>query len=200
MRAGRRQLVSVVIALSVLAAGCEYADTHRKTVTGAGVGAVAGAIGGGMYKGSKGALVGAFVGALAGGAIGAYLDHRDKTAAQTYEDYGYEPAAGIQLEVEWAAAEPQIANPGDTVDLKVTYAVMTPGNDDVVRVVETRQVMHNGQKVMEVPHEVLRPGGTFSSTQPLILPDDAGAGTYEVTVTVQGAGQSSSQATTFEVQ
>jgi hypothetical protein len=200
MSAGRRRLISVVVVLAVLAAGCEYAETHKKTVTGAGIGAAAGAIGGGLYKGRKGMLVGAVVGALAGGAIGAYLDHRDKTAAETYGDYDYDPTNGTQLSVEAVSADPDVAKPGETVELRATYAVLTPRPDDVVRITETRQVTLNGEKVLDVPHEVLRPAGTFSSTQPLVLPDDAAAGTYEVLVTVQGAGQNSSQAATFRVE
>jgi uncharacterized protein YcfJ len=184
----------------LLAAGCQYADTHQRTVTGAGMGAVAGAIGGGLYKGSKGALVGAFVGALMGAAIGAYLDHQDKSAAQTYQDYNYQPATGTQLQVESVAADPTTVAAGGSVDMGVTYAVLTPRQDDVVRVTETRQVTLNGEKVMEVARDVLRPGGTFSSTQPLILPDDAAPGNYALTITVTGAGQTSSQTANFVVQ
>jgi surface antigen len=195
-----RRLVSAVMVAGLLAAGCEYADTHHKTVTGAGVGAVAGAIGGGLYKGRKGALVGAFVGALAGAAIGAYLDHQDKSAAETYETYGYTPAAGTQLKVEGVTADPSQAAPGASVDMGVTYAVLTPRDDDVVRVTETRKVTLGGEKVMEVSRDVLRPAGTFSSKQALILPDDAVAGTYVVAITVTGAGQTSSQTATFVVQ
>lgn len=194
------KLVSVMLVVGILAAGCEYARTHKKTTTGAGVGAVAGAIGGALVDGGEGALVGAFIGALAGGAIGAYMDHQDKSAQETYEDYDYVPAEGTQLTVESVAADPDAVAPGDTVDLNVTYAVLTPRADDVVRVTETRQVTLRGQKVLEVAHEVLRPAGTFSSSQPLELPDDAEAGTYVVLITVQGDGQASSLTATFTVQ
>jgi hypothetical protein len=186
--------------VAVLAAGCEYARTHKKTTTGAGVGAVAGAIGGALVDGSEGALVGAFIGALAGGAIGAYMDHKDKSAQETYQDYDYDPAGGTQLEVESVIADPDTVAAGGTVDLKVTYAVLTPQADDVVRVTETRQVTLRGQKVMEVAHDVLRPAGTYSSTQPLELPADAEAGMYIVLITVQGGGQASSLTATFTVQ
>jgi hypothetical protein len=195
-----RGLLSAVLVVGILAAGCEYARTHDKTTKGAGVGAVAGAIGGALVDGGEGALVGAFIGALAGGAIGAYMDHREKSAQETYEDYGYDPAAGTQLSLETVAVEPQTVAPGGTVEMSITYAVLTPRQDDVVRVTETRQVTLRGNKVMEVPHEVLRPAGTFTSSQPLILPDDAEKGTYVVLITVQGGGQSTAQTATFTVQ
>ncbi|HEX7488978.1 MAG TPA: glycine zipper domain-containing protein, partial [Anaeromyxobacteraceae bacterium] len=68
----RARLVTTVLVVTFLAAGC--ATAGKRTAIGAGGGAAAGAGVGALLGGWKGAAIGAGVGALAGGSVGLYLD------------------------------------------------------------------------------------------------------------------------------
>ena len=193
-------LLAALMLLAPVLPGCGYAETHRKTTYGAGIGAAGGAVIGGLTKGSKGALYGAVIGGLAGGAVGAYLDHRDKSAEETNRENDYDAAQGVRIRLAEVRTEPRTTTPGREVNLTATYALMAPDPTQELTVTETRRVTLDGRTVEELPVTVVRTPGTYTSTLPVKLDGDAGAGTYEVHTTVAVSGQSSQADTYFTVQ
>ena len=199
-----RHLISVVVLMFVysLIIGCANMPTipqeHKGATVGAGVGAVAGAAIGGSSP--RGAIIGGLLGALIGGAVGhyGYDQRRDyQQTAQTYKDY--QPTSGTRVYMEEVNVTPQSINPGGTVDLRSTYAVLTPSSDTQVPITETREITHNGSLVGNPQVNIQRSGGTFSSTIPLKLPDNAARGTYNVKTTIEASGSKDTRETTFTV-
>jgi hypothetical protein len=194
-----RKALGYLAALLLFVPACAFVQEHRKTAIGAGVGAAAGALGGGLYKGSKGALVGGLIGAVAGGAVGAYLDHKDKTAEDTYDAYDYQPVQGVRVELVSVAADPQAVGPGEGVTLRAMYAVMAPDTQWQIQARESRLVTLNGATVAETAQDVLRAPGTYTSEVPITLPSDAAQGIYQVLVNVTAEGLSTQHTSTFTV-
>ncbi len=178
---------------------CQMIEDNPKAARGAGIGALSGAVVGGVAKGSKGALVGAFVGALAGGGIGAYLDHKDRSAEETRRAYDYNPSRGVELLLSEVDVDPSTVEPGDSVSLAATYAVMAPRDDTQLTLTETRLISLRGERVASAEKAVVRTPGTYTSELQVKLPDNAARGTYTVVVTVEGAGESTQMTSTFEV-
>ena len=100
---------------------------HQGAVVGAGAGAVGGAVVGGLIGGKRGAVAGGLLGALAGGLLGNYHDEREKNLAETRRAHAeYDAAKGSRLKIEKVRTNPPTAAPGDTVEIQLTYAVLTP--------------------------------------------------------------------------
>jgi len=174
--------------LSILS-GCatqnEGVREHQGAVIGAGTGAVGGAVVGGLLGGRRGAVAGGLLGALAGGLVGNYHDQREKNLAETRRDYtDYDAAKGTRLKIERVRTNPSAAAPGDTVEIQLTYAVLTPREDVMVPVRESREILFNGVKVGEASVDIEREGGTWRSVVPITLPENARPGNYRVVVSV----------------
>jgi len=195
-RAGK--WLAMAAAFMLLVPGCEFIKQHEKATIGVAAGAAGGAAIGGLTGGKKGAVIGGLVGALAGGAIGAYLDHKDKTAEETRQEHNYTPEQGVRIELTKVAAKPQSVAPGSEVRLKATYAVMTPDPQQQIVVKESRLIALNGVSVAEAAVEVNRTSGTCTSEVPITLPASSVTGTYEVRITVETGGQSSVLTTDFK--
>ncbi|HEY7528714.1 MAG TPA: glycine zipper domain-containing protein [Candidatus Deferrimicrobiaceae bacterium] len=184
--------VVAVLFLASLAGGCaqtgQAVRENPKTAIGAGTGVVGGAVVGGLLGGKRGAVIGGLLGGLAGGAIGHYMDNREKTLAETSRDYGYKPAQGIRLKIESLRPNPTLLAPGETVNINLTYAVLTPSVDRQVLVRETREILVNGNSVGRTSVEIEREGGTWKSIVPITLPADAPPGTYRVVASIESAG------------
>jgi surface antigen len=193
-------LVVVLVSVGGLA-GCETIQDNPKTSIGTGVGAAGGAVLGGLIgQGTTGVVVGGLLGGLAGGAIGYYLDRQDRTRAEAVVATAYDPAQGDVVRVERVEATPNPVSRGGTVNLVTTYTVLTPQADQSVTVRETREVRHNGAPVANPTTEFTRQGGTFTSAVPITLPQGAGVGTYEVTITVAVGDRLSRGTTSFVAQ
>ncbi len=195
--------IIMIIALEGLLFGCQSTEEFAKehpTGTGAGIGAATGAVLGGLIGGNTtGVVVGGLLGGLAGGAVGHYAygqkDSRDTTA----NAIGYQPSQGDVLRIEKTSASPTTVNPGGTVNLNTTYALITPDPQAETDVAERTIVSHNGKQVGDLQGNVRRGNGTFTSSVPLHLPGNAEPGTYEVTTTLQAAGKTEKANTTFQV-
>jgi len=162
---------------------------HKGAAIGAGTGAVGGAVVGGLLGGRRGAVVGGLLGALAGGLVGNYHDQREKDLAETRHAYAeYTPAKGTRLKIERVRTTPTAAAPGDTVEIQLTYAVLTPREDVMVPVRESREILFNGVKVGEASVDIEREGGTWRSVVPITLPGNARPGNYRVVVSVESRG------------
>ncbi len=186
-----KKVVCTVVALSVLSslsAGCapttQAVRERPKTTVGVGAGAVGGAVLGGLAGGRRGAIAGGLLGALAGGMVGLYLDEREKTLAEAGRDHGYAPGQGTRLAIETVRVNPAALDPGETVNVNLTYAVLTPTPDESVLVRESREIIRDGASVGKTTVDVSREGGTWKSTVPLTLPPNAPPGNYRVIVAV----------------
>jgi len=192
----RKMLCAAVtlVFLSTLLHGC--ADTGQvirdnpNTAVGMGAGALGGAVVGGLLGGTRGAVVGGLLGGLAGGVIGNHIDQQEKSRAQTSRDYAYAPSQGIRLRVEAVRANPAVLSPGETVNVNLTYAVLTTSADQQVLVRETRDIQVNGASVGKTHIDIAREGGTWKSTVPVTLPANAPMGKYRVIASVEMAGGS----------
>lgn len=186
-----RKLLCLGVALAFLSAmlpGCASVDQttrdNPKTTIGAGAGVLGGAVVGGLIGGKRGALIGGLLGGLAGGAVGHYLDQQEKDRLQTSRDYRYSPAQGAQIKIETVRVNPAALSPGETVNINLTYAVLTPTADTQVLVRETREILLNGNSVGKTSIEISREGGTWKSTVPITLPANAAPGKYLVIASI----------------
>ena len=201
-----RRTVSLIIIITFLVGsfGCaSIPEEHKGAATGAGIGAATGAIAGALL-GSKGAktemaVVGGLLGALAGGAIGHYAYDQKRTKEETAQKYNYQSSEGALLRIEDVAIIPEIARPGDKVEMKMTYAVLGVAAGKETEFSEIREIRYQGELYGKPEVTVSRQDGTYSSSIPLMLPSDAKKGKYIVTMTVKGASISDSKESSFQV-
>jgi len=193
-------LLLLIMTVTLAGAGCTTIADHQKTSIGAGAGAAGGAIVGGLVsRNTTGVVVGGLIGALAGGGIGYYLERQDRTASQAAAATGYSPEQGNLVRVDGVIASPAQVRAGDTVNLGMTYTVLTPRGDVSYLVRETREVRHNGVLVANPTTEFQRTNGAFTSALPIALPASAGRGVYEVATTVSIGDRLARGGTTFSV-
>lgn len=165
------------------------AREHRGAVVGAGAGAVGGAVIGGLVGGRRGAVVGGLLGALTGGIVGNYHDQKEKDLAETRRAHAeYDSVRGTRVKIERVRPTPAVVAPGETVEIQMTYAVLTPREDMMVPVRETREILFNGNRVGEASVDIEREGGTWRSVVPITLPRDARPGSYRVVASVESRG------------
>jgi hypothetical protein len=173
-------------------------EEHKGAAVGAAAGAAAGAIIGGSS--TKGAVIGGLLGALIGGAIGHYAYDQRKSREETVKEHNYQSTQGTLITIEKVDATPKKARSGETVDLQVTYAVLTPSAGDRVTITEIREITHNGKLVGRPEVMVDRSGGTFLTSVPLRLPAEAEKGTYQVKAMIQSERAKDSRESSFLVE
>ena len=191
-----RKIVSLGVVAALFASilsGCAAQNggvrEHQGAAVGAGAGAVGGAVVGGLLGGKRGAVAGGLLGALAGGLLGNYHDEREKNLAETRRAHTeYNASTGTRLKIEQVRATPATAAPGGTVEIQLTYAVLTPREDVMVPVRESREILFNGNKVGEASVDIEREGGTWRSVVPITLPGNARPGNYRVVASVESPG------------
>ena len=175
-------------------------EEHQGAAKGAAVGAAAGAVLGAVMGGdAKSAVVGGLIGGLVGGVIGHYYTDQKKTGADTAKKHNYDPAKGPMLKIEEASVIPQTVSPGDTLEMKMTYAVLTPGEEAQMEITEKREIRLNDELVGNPEVKVSRKGGTYASSVPLTLPASAKKGMYVVVSTIQSDTLSDTIQTAFTV-
>ena len=74
------------------------------------------------------------------------------------------------------------------MEIQLIYAVLTPREDVMVPVRESREILFNGVKVGEASVDIEREGGTWRSVVPITLPGNARPGNYSVVATVESRG------------
>ncbi len=172
-------------------------EKHKGATVGAGLGTAAGVLLGGD---TEGRIIGGLIGALVGGAIGHYAYDKPRSGPETAETYSYESSQGTIVTIEDVTTNPGSIQPGETVDLKVTYAVLTPAEGERIDIMEIRKITHNNELVGNPQVHVKREAGTYASTLPLRLPSDADRGTYLVKTTIKSAKASDVRESRFVVQ
>jgi len=200
------KIISIVTILSFIFGilGCATVpEEHKGAATGAAVGGATGAIAGGLlaHSGAKTetAILGGLAGALVGGLIGHYAYDAKKTKEETAQKYNYQSSMGTMVRLEEVSAMPNTVKPGDKVELKATYAVLEAADKDI-NITETREIKMGTELIGKPEVNVVRRGGTYSSTVPLFLPSNAKPGTYSVTTTVQTPTAKDSKETFFTLQ
>lgn len=202
-----RQGVALLLCLFLVAGGMlgcaaieEQVKAHPETALGAGIGTAAGMLTGGLIFGNAaGTLVGGLLGGLTGGVIGNVIEARSYDRAATSQRYHYSSTQGTMLRIEAVEAHPAQIRPGDTINLNIRFAVLTPNAQQTVQVSERRQIFLNGSTVGDSTLQIQRMGGTWTSSQPLTLPANAASGHYQVVMTVKGDGVEATQHTAFTV-
>jgi outer membrane lipoprotein SlyB len=201
-----RKLVSIIVIMIFMTVtfGCaSIPEQHKGAATGAGIGAATGAVAGALL-GSSGAktemaLLGGLVGALAGGVIGHYAYDKKKSSEETAAKYKYKTSQGMMIRIEDAFVYPVMVRPGETVDLKMTYAVLGVPAGQEVSIKEIREIRYKGEIYGKPQTNVTREDGTYTSVIPLTLPPDAKSGKYSVIMTVETSKMSDSKEVSFSV-
>jgi outer membrane lipoprotein SlyB len=188
---------------SVVLHGCETIERSIKqnpqTAVGTGVGGAGGALAGGPAGDSKGAIIGGLAGVLAGGMIGHVLDRQERTREATAQTMAYSEAQGNLVRIEQVSMTPQAIRAGETVNMNIQYALITPRGTGPARVREVRQIYHQGDLVGNPVVEIERPDGTYWSTLPITLPAGAEPGRHDVVVGVELNGTLDRWETRFTV-
>jgi hypothetical protein len=201
-----RKIISLIVIFIFLAgvAGCTtFGEEHKGATTGAGIGAATGATAGALL-GSKGAktemaILGGLAGALAGGLIGHYAYDQKRTKDETAQQYNYNPSQGKLLRIEDVAVVPATARPGDTIEMRMSYALLGVGSGNEADITEIREIRYEGEIFGKPQINVSRADGTYSTSIPITLPYDAKKGKYNVITTVQSSYASDSKEVSFQV-
>lgn len=199
---GRNFIITGVLILFFMSllSGCETMNENRGATTGAGVGAATGAVAGALIgKDTKSAVIGALAGALVGGAIGHYAYDQKKSREETQQTYNYKSDYGTMLTLEEVSSVPKSVYPGQTVELKMTYAILNPSSNVQTSITESRVITYNGRIVGSPEVRVTRADGTYSSSVPLHLPSNAARGTYVVKSQIQSDNAKDTREFTFTV-
>jgi hypothetical protein len=200
----RTKIFSVVVGFIMISllASCQTIMTeHPGAAVGAGAGATTGAVAGDLIgKGVGAVILGGLLGGLGGGLIGNYAYDVPRNREQTVSEYNYNSSQGTILRIENASALPHIVRPGEVVDLRMTYAVLTPVSYEEINLTEIREIEHNGQLVGNPEIREERTGGTYSTTVPLRLPPDARRGEYKVRYIVESRNASDTMVAYFRVE
>ena len=199
-----KYLAWLIIFVFLFVASCEtipsVPEEHQGAAKGAAVGAAAGAVLGAVMGGdAKSAVVGGLIGGLVGGVIGHYYEDQKKTGADTARKHNYDPAKGPLLKIEEASVIPQTVGPGDKLEMRMTYAVLTPQEESQMEIIEKREIRLNGELVGNPEVKVSRKRGTYSSSIPLTLPETAQKGLYVIVSTIQADKLSDTIQTAFTV-
>ena len=197
------KIIAVVLCLTVISLplGCaNVMEEHRGAAVGSGVGgAVGGVMGAVIGHGTGAVVVGALAGALVGGAIGHFGYDQERSREQTAKNYSYKESQGTVLRIENLKATPAAVRPGETVDLKMTYAVLDDSPETPMTVTEIREITHKGELVGRPEVKVQHAGGTYTTTVPLRLPSSAQKGTYKVRAMVESQYAKDAREITFTV-
>ncbi len=194
----KKILAALIVVSFLCAASCATMEEHPGAAVGAGAGAGTGVIIGGIAGGTRGAIIGGLLGALAGGAVGHYAYDQRKSQQATNQAYGYTGDKPASARIESVQAIPVSISPGQQVELKCTYAVLTQSSQPV-SVKEVREI-YFGDNLWGNPEiQVDRQGGTYESNVPLVLPKDARKGTYKVRFMVQTGSSKDMREASFRV-
>jgi hypothetical protein len=201
-----RKIISIIAILTFLTGvfGCaSLPEEHKGAATGAGIGAATGAVAGALL-GSEGAktemaILGGLAGALAGGLIGHYAYDQKRTKDETAQKYNYNSSQGNLLRIEDVSVVPATARPGDTIEMRMTYALLGVGSGNEAGITEIREIRYEGEIYGKPQINVSRADGTYSTSIPITLPYDAKKGKYNVITTVQSSYASDSKEVSFQI-
>ena len=172
-------------------------EENKGATIGAGLGAITGVL---LEGDTEGMIVGGLIGALVGGAIGHYAYDQNRTREKTVRTYNYQPSQESMMMIENASVSPEVARPGDTMEIKITYAVLNPSPEMATSLKEIREITHNGKLVGKPEVAVSRTSGTYTSSIPIRLPENSARCIYNVSAIVQSQNAKDERQLTFSVQ
>lgn len=147
---------------------------------GAGVGAVTS-----KHNPILGAIVGGTLGTIAGSIVGDYADRQEQSRQEVLRELRYRNYYGKKIQIRESIADPAVVRPGERVSLRTSYYVLSPLPDEKMRVLESREIIFNGESIMRpLVREITRYQGLTSSTLSLPIPREALEGEYTVITTV----------------
>ena len=197
------KIISIVLCLTLISLplGCaNVMEENKGAAVGAGAGgAVGGVMGALIGHGTGAVVVGTLAGALLGGAIGHFGYDQERNREQTAKNYNYKESQGTVLRIEDLKATPVSVSPGETVDIKMTYAVLHDSPNTKVTVTEAREITYKGELVGRPEVKVAHTDGTYTTTVPLQLPSSAQKGTYKVKAMVESQYAKDAKEITFTV-
>ncbi len=196
------------VSLMSCATGGGYYDPARSTAAGAAGGALAGAaigsiIGAATGSPATGAWVGAATGAIVGGVGGAlyarHMNQQTRNREMAAQQYNYSPDRGAVVDVNEARAMPGTVHPGQTVEIAMTYTILTP-SDTPTQVTLQREIRQDGRMV-GTPHstQATNQNGTYEDRVSFTVPRDAGPGPYSVSNRVLSSYGSAERSAHFTV-
>jgi len=204
----KRTATALLLSVFLVAgmAGCASQKHARYTATGAGIGAVTGGILGGVIgsmsgRSAEGVVIGSILGGLMGASVGSAEYHQQRTYEAAAEHYSYdrETARRDLVRIEDASSNPRVAHAGQEVTLSVTYTMLSRWRSGT-EVHEVREIRKEGDLVARPEVTISRQGGTWSSSIPIRLPDNAEPGTYVVTNIVETEDAGDVRESTFRVE
>ncbi len=107
-----------------------------------------------------------------------------RSQEETNRLYGYVYDRGTRVRIESARISPKAASAGESVDVILTYLVLSH-SDETVEVTETREVWFENVLLDSIQLRTERKGGTYRSRIPLYLPANMEKGKYKVVYIVQ---------------
>jgi hypothetical protein len=143
--------------------------------------------------------MGGYLGKLSGGMIGRYASEKKKAKEETVKKYKYKPSQGVLMRIENASIVPREVKAGQTVEVRITYAVLGTTPRRELMVTETREIKYKGEIIGKPIVHLACEDGTYSSTIPVTLPPDAKRGKYSVAVTVETHKVSASKEAFFYI-
>lgn len=197
----KKTITLSVVLMFFVCASCATIEEHKGAATGATIGAATGGLIGVAAapagKGLGGAIIGGLTGGILGGVIGHYAFDTKRDQADTNSAYGYRDNS-VAVRVETVNVSPHRVRPGDKIDLNMTYAVLTQGNE-MVSVRETREIWYGNSMWGNPETTISRQGGTYASGVPVFLPTNAQKGIYKVRYIVETGRSRDSRESEFTV-
>jgi hypothetical protein len=138
-------------------------------------------------------------GALSGGIIGTYHHETFRPGPGTIGAYNYQDSQGTVLHVEEAFTQLPIVHPGDTIDLSMRYAVLSPSHSVPIRITELREIKLDNRIVGRIAVDVSRSDGTYTSVVAVSIPPQAPMGEYWVIDTIRSGEVHDMQEMSFVV-
>jgi outer membrane lipoprotein SlyB len=164
---------------------------------GAGIGALA------THGDTTAILAGAAAGAVAGWAavkLVQYHSEQTRSAKEEAKALGYRSADGTVVKIRGASVSPDSVQPGDTVNLRMDYAVLAPQGTTSVPVNEVWTLEKDGKRLASVPpkQESRAPGG-WQTRAGIDIPKNASTGTYVVKNRVEAGDSYDERLATFTI-
>jgi hypothetical protein len=170
------------VVLSHIVTGCGLMSDQQKVATGGRTGAAGRADKATTDDAKSGVAI------VGGWAIGESRVAQVQPRGQAAAAAAYTQANGTVATIDRIVVTPQQLKPGDQATFQAQYTVLSPREADKVKVVETRTIVFENRRVVDLPpRALLLAQGTHEIQDSFRLPRDAAAGLYLVVVSLASA-------------
>lgn len=190
-RSSNLGLLAIALVLTVSVAGCtqqEKQGTAIGAVVGAGLGAIIGHQSG---RAIEGAVIGAAIGGAIGYVVGRSRSEKVADSQSTAQSQNYRAVQGLALNITDADVSPDPANRGSEVDLKTTFAMNNPDQNENILIRQRFALYKDGQLVGDIVEDnfTMKPG-THRLTRTIMLKSGMSTGTYTFATHIRGESSS----------